>query len=282
MIVYFNGKIMNLGNVSISPFDRAFQFGDGVYEVIRYYPEKFFEFKLHLDRLKNSLHKIEIDFNSFENIETVLYDLIQMNNLNDKLSIAYIQISRGVQFPRRHFYNENMEPSIFIYVENYPAKIDDMKNGVKVGLEEDIRWLRCDIKTTSLLPNILSKHRAIKNGLTEIIWHRNGFITEGTQTNVCFIKNGELITPPLSNLILPGITRGIVLRLCKKLRIRYTERDINMSELYHFDEMFLLSTTTEITPVIELEGNIINGSVPGPICKLLQSEYQKLYNTENR
>ena len=281
MIVFYNGKILELENVAVSPFDRAFQFGDGVYEVIRYYPEIFFEYELHLDRLKSSLKKIEISFTAFENVESVLYELIQKNNLEDQLSIAYIQISRGNQFPRRHFYNENLEPSIFICVEKYPARVDEMKNGVRVGLEEDIRWLRCDIKTTSLLPNVLSKQRAIKNGLTEIIWHRNGFITEGTQTNVCFIKNSELITPPLSNLILPGITRGIVLRLCKKLGIRYTERDIKLTELKDFDEILLLSTTAEVTPVIELDGNIINGRVPGQICKLLQSEYQKLYNTEN-
>lgn len=281
MLVFNNGKILDLENVAVSPFDRAFQFGDGVYEVIRYYPKFFFEYETHLDRLKSSLKKIEISFSSFENIETVLYELIQKNNLVDQLSIAYIQISRGNQFPRRHFYNENLEPTIFMYVEKYPARHEEMQNGVRVGLEEDIRWLRCDIKTISLLPNILTKQRAVKNGLTEIIWHRNGFITEGTQTNVCFIKNSELITPPLSNLILPGITRGIVLRLCKKLGIGYTERNIKLSELNHFDEILLLSTTAEVTPVIELDGKIINNRTPGPVCRLLQSEYQKLYNTEN-
>jgi len=279
MLVFYNGKILDLENVAISPFDRAFQFGDGVYEVIRYYPKFFFEYESHLDRLKSSLKKIEIFFTAFENIESVLYELIQKNNLDDQLSIAYIQISRGNQFPRRHYFNDGMEPTVFMYVEKYPARLEEMQNGVKVGLEEDIRWLRCDIKTISLLPNILSKQRAVKNGLTEIIWHRNGFITEGTQTNVCFIKNSELITPPLSNLILPGITRGIALRLCKKLGIRYTERDIKLSELNHFDEILLLSTTAEVTPVIEIDGNIINGGVPGPICSLLQSEYQKLFNT---
>jgi len=281
MVVYLNGTMLDLENAVISPFDRAFQFGDGVYEVVRYYPGKFFEFESHLNRLKSSLKEIEIPFTAFENIETILYELIKKNNLNDQLSIAYIQISRGNHFPRRHFYNDNLEPSIFIYVEKFPAKFDDMKNGVRAGLEEDIRWLRCDIKTTSLLPNVLSKQRAIKNGFAEIIWHRNGFITEGTQTNVCFIKDNELITPPLSNLILPGITRKIVLGLCEKLGIGYTEREINLSELNHFDEILLVSTTAEVTPVIELDGNNINDRVPGPICRLLQSEYQKLYNSEN-
>ena len=282
MIVYLNGKMLDLENAVISPFDRAFQFGDGVYEVIRYYPGKFFEYESHIDRLKSSLKKIEIAFTKFENIETILHELIRKNNLDDQLSIAYIQVSRGNYFPRRHFYNDNLEPSIFIYIEKFPAKSDDMKNGVRVGLEEDIRWLRCDIKTTSLLPNVLSKQRAVKNGLSEIIWHRNSFITEGTQTNVCFVNNGELITPPLSNLILPGITRKIVLRLCEKLGVKYFKRDVKVSELKYFGEILLLSTTAEVTPVIEFDGNDINDRVPGPICKLLQSEYRKLYNTEEK
>jgi len=282
MWVFYNGKILDLENVTISPFDRAFQFGDGVYEVIRYYPEKFFEYDSHLDRLKSSLKKLEISFTAFVNIESILYELIRKNNLDDQLSIAYIQISRGVQFPRRHYFDDGMEPTVFMYVEKLSARQEEMKSGVKVGLEEDIRWMRCDIKTTSLLPNVLSKQRAVKNGVTEIIWHRNGFITEGTQTNVCFIKNNELITPPLSNFILPGITRGIVLRLCKKLGITTTERDIKLSELNGFDEILLLSTTAEVIPVIEADGKIINNRIPGPICRLLQGEYQKLYNAESR
>lgn len=278
MLVFFNGEILELKNVAVSPFDRAYQFGDGVYEVIRYYPGKFFEYGSHLDRLKRSLKKIEISFTSFENVETILYELIQKNNLDDQLSIAYIQVSRGIQFPRRHFYNENLEPLIFIYVEKYPARVDEMKNGVRVGIEEDIRWMHCDIKTISLLPNILTKQRAVKNGLTEIIWHRNGVITEGTQSNVCFVKDNELVTPPLSNLILSGITRKIVLRLCEKLGIKYYERDVKLSELNQFEEVFIVSTTSEVTPVIEFDGKIINKGLPGKICRLLQNEYQKLYS----
>lgn len=278
MLVFYNGKILNLENAAVSPFDRAFQFGDGVYEVIRYYPKSFFEFELHLDRLKNSLKKMEISFTAFENIESVLNELILKNNLSNEVSIGYIQISRGQHIPRRHYFNDDIVTTVFMYVEKFPARLEEMKNGVKVGLEEDIRWLRCDIKATSLLPNILARNRAIRKGLSEIIWHRNGLITEGTQTNICFIKNGELFTPPLSNLILAGITRKVVLNLCSQLGIPCTERNINLDELKTFNEILLLSTTAEVTPIIEIDGNIINGGVPGHMCKLLQSEYQKLYS----
>ena len=277
MQVFYNGKILDLKEVAISPFDRAFQFGDGVYEVIRYYPSKFFKTELHLDRLKNSLKEIEIPYNNCDSIESTLNELMKLNKLTDEVSIGYIQISRGYHIPRRHYFDDGMEPTVFMYVEKYPARKEEMKNGVKVGLEEDIRWLRCNIKATSLLPNILSRNKAVRNGLSEIIWHRNGIITEGTQTNIFFVKNGELFTPPLSNFILPGVTRSVVLDLCGKNGIPFTERNFTIDELTKSDEIFLTSTTAEVTPVIEIEETNVKDLKPGPISRILQKEYSKLY-----
>ncbi|MHB9040335.1 MAG: D-amino-acid transaminase [Melioribacteraceae bacterium] len=277
MLVFFNGKFTEMEEVSISPFDRGFQFSDGVYEVIRYYPKKFFEMEAHIDRLKYSLNEMHISFPHLDNIESVLHKLISVNSLTDELSIAYLQITRGHQYPRRHSFNENLPATFFISVEKFPAKTDNMTNGVRVGLEEDIRWLRCDIKSTSLIPNILSSHRAIKKGFSEIIFHRNGTITEGTHTNVCFIKGDLLITPPLNNFILAGITRKVVLSLCHKLGIAFEEKTISISELKDFDEIFLLGTTVEVTPVTEIDGISVNDGKPGPICRLLQNEYRKIY-----
>lgn len=277
MFVFFNGDIIEHKKVNVSPFDRGFQFSDGVYEVIRYYPQNFFQLQMHIDRLKNSLIGIEIPPPSFDNLESTLYTLIEKNNLTDELSIAYIQITRGCQYPRRHNFTNESEPTFFILVEKYPAKFNEMFNGVKVGIEEDIRWHRCNIKSTMLTANILSNHRAISKGFIENILHRSGIITEGTHTNICFVKNNTLHTPPLSNFILPGITRKIILDLCSQFDIKYFERDINLSELPDFDEAFLLGTTTEITPIIEMEGINTSFHKPGPICKLLQREYKKLY-----
>lgn len=277
MLVFLNGKFIQMEEASISPFDRGFQFSDGVYEVIRYYPKKFFEMEAHFDRLKYSLKEMQISIPPLDNIESVLQELISINNLTDELSIAYLQITRGHQYPRRHSFNENLHATFFISVEKFPAKIDDMINGVRVGLEEDIRWLRCDIKSTSLIPNILSSHRAIKKGFSEIIFHRNGTVTEGTHTNVCFIKGDLLITPPLNNFILAGITRKVVLSLCHQLGITFEERTISISELKDFDEILLLGTTVEVTPVTEIDGINVNDGKPGPICRLLQNEYRKIY-----
>lgn len=276
MHVFFNGKITEIENAVLSPFDRGFLFGDGVYEVIRYYPKKFFLLEDHFTRLHNSLKELEITESGISNIEHILNELIRINNLTDKLSIAYLQISRGYQFPRRHAFNDEARPTFFIYVENFPAKIDDMKNGVKVGLDEDIRWTRCDIKSTSLIPNVLSNKKASRNNLTEIIWHRNGIITEGTHTNIFFVKDNVVITPPLNNFILAGVTRKAILSMCQQIGITTCERTVNAEELKTFDEIFITSTLNEITPVIEIDGTTVNNGKPGTMTMRLQNEFQKL------
>jgi D-alanine transaminase len=276
MWVFYNGEIILQDKVSISPFDRGFQFSDGVYEVIKYYPKKFFELEAHIARLKNSLNSLEIPIPSLDNIKQILEELITRNDLENSPANVYIQISRGYQFPRRHNFSPDAKPTFFITVEKFLSREKEKTNGVKVGLEEDIRWHRCDIKSTSLIPNILSKHRAEENGLSEMIWHRQGNITEGTHSNICFIKKNQLFTPPLSNFILPGITRKVVLTLCSQFDIPVNETEININELKEFDEAMILGTVTEITPVINFEGIDTNLTKPGPICKLLQREYKKL------
>ena len=277
MLVFLNNKILSHEEIAISPFDRGYQFSDGVYEVIRYYPEKFFKLSAHISRLKYSLREMEISEPDLQNLESVLYELVNRNNLTNEPSIAYMQITRGKQFPRRHIYDENIEPTLFIYVEKFPVKIDDMKNGIKVGLENDIRWHRCDIKTIALIPNVLSKSRAVKSGLTEIVWYRDGIVTEGTQTNIFFVKDKTLVTTPLSTNILAGITRATVIELASSLSIPCIERKVNIKELYDFDESFLASTTSEVMPVIKIDEKKIGSGLPGQITKLLQSGYRKLY-----
>ena len=276
MFIFLNGKIIEQREAVISPFDRGFQFSEGVYEVIRYYPEKFFSLHEHIDRLKYSLTELNITHPPLDNIETVLNELILRNNLSEELSIAYIQVTRGTQYPRRHSFSRDLSPTFFISAEKFPANKKNMADGVRVGLEEDIRWARCDIKTTSLLPNVLTSRRADEKNFTEFIYHRNGKITEGAHTNVCFVRNNELITPPLSNFILSGITRKIVLGLCGKIGISCYEREIELSEINNFDEVMILGTTTEITPVIEIDGRKVNTGKPGAVCRSLQKEYGKL------
>jgi D-alanine transaminase len=247
-----------------------------VYEVIKYYPKRFFELQTHVARLQNSLKSMNIPAPQLDNLESILNELVIKNNIENSPANIYIQVSRGYQFPRRHNYSLDLNPTFFITIEKFLPHTEEMEKGVKVGLEEDIRWHRCDIKSTSLIANVMSKHRAAERGLSEMIWHRNGNITEGTHSNICFVKRNELFTPPLSNFILPGITRKIVLNLCCQFDIHATEREINTNELNEFDEAMLLGTVTEITPVIKFDGIDTSLSKPGPICKLLQREYKKL------
>ena len=277
MQVYLNGEILEKEKALISPFERSFLFGDGVYEVIRYYPNKFFRADLHLERLQNSLNSVGIKYSNLDEIIPTFNKLMILNNLIKEVSIGYVQISRGEHFPRRHFFDDEIKPTVFMYVEKSPAKFEEMQNGIKVGLEEDIRWMHCNIKAIALLPNILTRNRAIRKGLNEIIWHKNGIITEGTQTNIFIVKNEEVITPPLSNFILPGVTRKIVLELCNQIGIKNSERNLNVNELDTADEIFITSTTAEITPVVEISGTKIKNLEPGRISRILQKEFSKLY-----
>ncbi len=277
MLVFYNKNIIDHSLVSVSPFDRGFQFGDGVYEVIRYYPKMFFMFEKHIRRLKYSLREMDIEEPDLTNLENILFELINKNGFSEEPAIAYLQITRGVQFPRRHIPNDQISPTFFIYVEKFPIKEIEMKKGVKAGLEEDIRWNRCDIKTISLIPNILSKNRAAAKGLNEIIWHRNGIITEGTQTNVFCVIENKLFTHPLNTNILAGITQEVVIDLSESLSIPCIEQEIKVEEFKNADEIFLTSTTSEVTPVIEIEGKLINCGEPGPVTQSFQREYKKLY-----
>ncbi len=277
MLAYYNGKILLLEKIQISPFDRGLLFGDSIYEVIRCYNGKIFLFDAHLKRLKESLRKTNIPEPDLSNLENVISELLKQNKLINDFAAAYIQITRGNQFPRRHAYDDSITPNIFIYVEAFPPKYDEFTKGIKAGLEEDIRWMRCDIKSTLLLPNVLSQRKAKDEGYSEIIWYRNGIITEGTHTNIFFVKDGVVITPSLNNFILPGITRKQVLNICSDNQIATDERSISINEVYSFDEIFITSTINEITPVVEFDGKLINRGVPGEITGILQKEYQKLY-----
>ncbi len=277
MQAYYNGKILQIESIHISPFDRGLMFGDSIYEVIRCYPKKIFLFDAHIKRLKESLRKTNITEPDLTNLENVILELLEQNNLSNEYAAAYIQITRGNQFPRRHAYEDFLIPNIFIYVEEFSPRYDEMKKGIKVGLDEDLRWMRCDIKSTLLLPNVLSQKKAKEEGYSEIIWHRDGIITEGTHTNIFFVKEGIVITPPLNNYILPGITRRQVLNICSNNQIITYERSVNLNDIYNFDEIFITSTLNEITPVIEFDGKEINKGTPGEITQLIQAEYQKLY-----
>jgi len=276
MICYFNGQFLNISEIKISPFDRGFLFADGVYESIRTYNKKLFRYKDHLDRLKKSLKEIRIDFNDFNSIENIIYDLTKKNNIGTE-ALIYLQITRGSVFPRTHsFPKEKISPTVFISVQELKENQEERLNGVKVILQEDLRWLRCDIKSTSLLPVVLASQKAIEAGAVEAILVRDWNITEGTHTNFFAVRDETVYTAPKSKLILEGITRKVVFEFCEKFKINYREEFINKDDLKNFNEFFITSTTKEITPVVEIDYWKINDGEIGKITKSLQTVFQKV------
>ena len=276
MIVYLNNEFKLLNDANLSPFDRGFLFADGVYESIRTYNKKLFRYKDHLERLRRSLKEIKIDFREIDSLENIIYDLIKKNSIESE-ALIYLQVTRGSAVTRTHsFPKEKISPTLFISVKEFKEDIKEQEKGVKVILQEDIRWLRCDIKSTSLLPVVLASQKATEENAVEAILVRDGLITEGTHTNFFAVKDEIVFTAPKSRLILEGITRKVVLEFCEKFKVDFREEFINKDELKNYTEFFITSTTKEITPVTTIDYWTINKGEVGKITKSLQSVFKKI------
>lgn len=269
MIAYYNGNYLPVENISISPFDRGFLFSDGVYEALRTYNKKLFMLQKHLDRLKYSLEQTGISFSEFGKLEEIIFTCAQKNKISQDFSV-YIQITRGISFPRTHHYHHQIKPNLFVYTTELKNRERELNEGVSVILERDIRWNRCDIKSISLLPNVMANQNAFIKGCYEAVFYRDTFITEGSHTNFFAIKDGKVITAPLSNFILNGVTRNIVFSICNENNIPIEEEYILLTDIFVYDEFFLSGTTTEITPVVKIDDNIIGDGLPGKFTRKIQ------------
>lgn len=270
--VIYNGEIVERENVSIDIEDRGYQFGDGIYEVIRVYNGELFTKNEHIQRLYESAEKIEINIPFEKNVFSAkLEELVHVNQL--QTGIIYLQITRGVS-PRQHgFPTPAVEPTIVAYTKTMERPEELMKSGAKGLLVEDIRWLRCDIKSLNLLGNIMAKQKAAGAGCFEAIQHRGETVTEGSSSNVFIVKDGILKTHPAVNLILNGITRQVILRICKNNQIPVKEEAFTLNDFATADEIFISSTTSEIMPIIQLDENVIGDGKPGEITKQLQQYF---------
>ncbi len=277
MIVYFNDKYIPQDEVKISPFDRAFLFADGVYEALRTYSGKLFRLDDHLKRLRYSLDQIEIPFNNFHQIENISNKLADINNIKTDYSV-YLQISRGISFPRTHNYENNLTPNVFAFVKPIKDNSKEINNGVKVILEKDLRWLRCDIKSTSLLPSVMANQNAIRKNAYEAVLFRNDFITEGSHTNFFAVKNNTVFTAPLSNYILDGVTRKVVLEICNANQVNFIEEQIKVNDLKTFNEFFLTGTTTEIMPIVQIDDWVVGDGKPGILTRRIQEIFFNAIN----
>ena len=266
-ICYLNGNYLPLKEATVSPFDRAFLFGDAVYEVVPVYASRPFRLRQHLDRLNRSLGGIRMPPPlPHGDWAHVCQELISRNEADD--GYLYMQVTRGAEFGRNHAWPEGLKPTLFAYCTELeplaPALID---NGVAAITAPEIRWARRDIKATALLANILLKKLSADAGAFETILLENGQLTEGASTTVHVVKNGVIHTPPNSHHILPGTTRDVVTELADLLSIRNVSAPITDSALRGADEIWLAFSTRGVLPVTKLDGAAVGNGMPGPLFK---------------
>lgn len=270
--IYLNGKLIPKNEAAISPEDRGFNFADGIYEVIKYYGGKPFRYADHLERLKRSLKEVQIEYRDTDQLESAFQELLDKNGLSNQEAGIYLQVSRG-SHTRIHRFPDNIQPTVYATAFPFASKWDQLGNGVKVITTEDIRWLRCDIKSISLLPNVMAAQQAHENGADEAIFIRNGVVTEGSHSSFMAVKKGVVYTHPDSNLILPGITKKVVFEICKANDIIVVEEGIPASELANMDEMMIVGSGSEISPVVQLDDMQVGNGQPGPVTLFIQEKF---------
>jgi D-alanine transaminase len=278
LIVYLNGEYLPIGEAKVSVLDRGFVFGDGVYEVIPVYQQQPFRLAQHLVRLQNSLDAVRIKNPcTSQQWEEILRRLITQNGFDDQS--IYLQVTRGVA-KRDHFFPKDVQPTVFVMTNPLPAvDRESALRGIAAITLDDIRWQYCNIKAITLLPNVLLRQQAADNGAYEAILVRDGNVTEGAASNIFIVKNGTIKTPPKSPLLLPGITRDLVVELAQAHGIACQETPFSQSELFNADEIWLTSSTREIFPVVTLNGNPVHSGKAGPLTTQMYDIYQA-YKTQ--
>ena len=275
-VVYLNGEYLPRERATLSVDDRGFIFGDGIYEVTRVVNGRLFEAERHMRRLEYGLRGIGIDPRmSADQLIDVHYRLIQENGLTKGEGTIYLQITRGAA-PRTHYFPPaSTPPTVFLSASPFTPNDAQRTNGATGVTYPDIRWSRCDLKTVNLLGAVLAKQHAVASGSLEAVFIRDGVITEGSHTNVFGVVDGELRTYPRCNYILPGITRDVVLELAAEEGVNVREAPILQQEIGRLDELFVTGTTSDVTPIIALDGRPVGSGKPGPITLQLGAALQR-------
>lgn len=274
-VALLNGKIIDINEKIIQLEDRGHQFGDGVYEVTRVYSGRPFALKPHMDRLFRSLRELRIPATyTFEELADFHQALIQESGYTD--AAIYLQITRGVA-PRTHAFPDASVPCLTMTIRPTKTNIELQRSGAKAVYAPDERWLRCDIKSINLLGNILAKQRSKEAGAFEAVQVRDGIVTEGSSSNFFIVKDGVLWTHPVSNLILRGITRTILLeQLAPKLGLTAIEKQFDQAFAQKADEAFLTGTNTEIMPLVRIDNNQVGDGKPGPVTQRIIDAYNAI------
>ena len=259
-ICFLNDKYLDIQEAKISPLDRGFLFGDAIYEVIIAVNKKPFELGAHLTRLKKNTSSLKYSLSNQFDLEEIILEVISRNKFINQ--VIYVQISRGTDIVRDHIPSNDLTPTIF--VSSHELKTDfSPSSGEKAILLEDFRWRKSQIKATSLLANVIYRSEAKHQEVFEAILFENGFITEGAVSNVFCCINNKILTPPLTENILPGVTRKVILELIQGTSFEYEETKITVDSFLAAEEIWVTNSTKGVIPIIELDGKKIGSGLPG-------------------
>ena len=273
MTVYLNGRFLPLEDAKISVLDRGFIYGDGVYELIPVYRRQPYRLRQHLARLQRSLDGIRLaNPHGDAEWESIIRELIARTPLDDQA--VYFQVTRGVA-KRDHSFPSGVDPTVFMMSNPLPLPTaEQVEHGVAVVTATDERWLHCDLKTISLLGNVLARQLATDAGAVEAVMFRNGFLTEASASNVLIVQGGKIIAPPKDNQILPGITYDAAFELARSGGLAAEVRPISREETLAADEMWLSSSTKEVLAVTSVDGKPFAGGSPGPVFRTMHALFQ--------
>lgn len=283
--VYLNGTFLPLEEAQISVMDRGFLFGDGVYEVIPVYDRQPFRLHEHLARLQASLDGIRLaNPHGADAWESLIMQIVASASLENEWEDQgiYLQVTRGTG-PRDHAFPKTIQPTVFILpLPLSPPSAESVEHGVSAITATDNRWLRCDLKVTSLLPNVLLRQLSVDADCAETVLIRDGQLIEGSASSVFIVQNGVLLAPPKTNLMLPGITYDVVLELAAAEGVECVIRPISEAELRSADEIWLTSSTKEVMAVSRLDGQPVGNGQPGPLFRRMHAHYQTFKHTVMR
>ena len=275
--IYYNGNIIKREDAKVDIEDRGYQFADGVYEVVAFYQGEPFTLEEHMERLVFSANEIDIEISSAETLIKEAKNYMKETDYADKNAKLYVQVSRGVA-PRSHAYPDGMEPVIIMKAGPLnPNPEEYFQKGIKIITLPDERWSRCYIKSIALLPNILAKKKAKQADAYEAVMTKDGFITEGSSSNIFIVENDTIITPPATNYILNGITRQTVInKLAPELGYEVKEESIPYYTLLKAEQVFLTGTTTEIMPVVQINDEVVGDGKVGAETKEIFKAFREL------
>lgn len=280
---YVDGAFLPLAEARVSPMDRGFLFGDGAYEVIPVYSRRAFRLDEHVARLGNTLAAMRLaNPHGADEWKAIILEIVARNPWDDQS--VYLQVTRGADTRRNHaFPGPEVKPTVFLMSEPLVTpSAEQLATGIAAVSAADIRWLRCDLKTVSMLANCLLRQHAIDHGCMETVLFRDSFLTEGAASSIFVCKDGVLLVPPKSHLMLPGITYDVVLELARRHGMKHEVREVLEAEVRSADELWMTSSTKEVLPITALDGRPVGDGKPGPMGRQMYAWYQDFKNTVMR